>query len=463
MSETRQKLEEAGKKVLSASRTELYLSMRFLAVPLSSLDYVMDLSTTSVGTDASYIRFNPAYLLRLYIEDPARINRTYLHMLLHCLFRHMFDAESHEDNELWDLCCDLAVESVIDTMRYRILNRVISDFRTDLYERLEGEMGVLTAQKLYQYFLERKRDYYYESTLAQEFALDDHSFWQRMEDLPPDEDKKGAPPSDPENPDEDQGRETELEGRHLKKTRPPKDDEWKKNADRVRAELDVIGKEASQEMGSLERVLDFSARKRTAYTEFLRKFSVVREEAAVDIDSFDYGFYNYGMTVYGNMPLIEENEFRESRKVEDLVIAIDTSASCQSVLVQKFLSETASVLKSQESFFHKVNVHIIECDDQIQKDVVITDLEDMKKYTDGFVVSGGFGTDFRPVFDYVERLQNRGDLKHLRGLMYFTDGFGTYPTKPTPYDTAFVFWTEEEHSDKEVPDWCLKLYLKGDH
>ena len=190
---------------------------------------------------------------------------------------------------------------------------------------------------------------------------------------------------------------------------------------------------------------------------------MVREEAAIDIDSFDYGFYHYGMTVYGNMPLIEENEYRESRKVEDLVIAIDTSASCQSVLVQKFLNETASILQSQESFFHKVNVHIIECDDQVQKDVVITDLEDMKKYAGGFTVSGGFGTDFRPVFDYVERLQRGGELKHLRGLMYFTDGFGTYPTKPTPYDTAFVFQTEEEHSDKEVPDWCLKLYLQGDH
>ena len=192
MSETRKKLEETGKKILSASRTELYLSMRFLAVPLSSLDFCMDLSTVSVGTDASYIRFNPAYLLRLYIEDPARINRTYLHMLLHCLFRHMFDAESHKDSELWDLCCDLAVESVIDTMRLKILNRVISDFRTDLYERLEKEMGVLTAQKLYQYFLERKRDYYYESTLAQEFALDDHSFWKRMEDMPPEKDPAGA-------------------------------------------------------------------------------------------------------------------------------------------------------------------------------------------------------------------------------------------------------------------------------
>ena len=458
--QTRIRLEETGKKILSASRTELYLSMRFLAVPLSSLDYCMDLSTTSVGTDASYIRFNPAFLMQLYIEDPAKLNRTYLHMLLHCLFRHMFFAEEAEDAELWDLCCDIAVESVIDTMRYRILNRVISDFRTDLYERLEGEIGVLTAQKLYHYFQTRKRDYYNEAVLAREFHLDDHSFWRRMGDLADQPDQK-APPSGSPDADPEGTKESEEKGRHLKKTHP-RDEDWQKNADRVRAELDVIGKEASEEMGSLDRILRFTARRRTAYTEFLRKFAVVREEAVIDIDSFDYGFYNYGMSVYGNLPLIEENEYRESRKVEDLVIAIDTSASCQDALVQRFLNETASILLSQESFFHRINVHIIECDDQVQKDIVITDLEDMKKYAEGFTVSGGFGTDFRPVFAHVERLQRAGDLKHLKGLMYFTDGLGTYPTKPTPYDTAFVFWTEEEHDDRAVPDWCLKLYLQGD-
>jgi hypothetical protein len=168
--------------------------------------------------------------------------------------------------------------------------------------------------------------------------------------------------------------------------------------------------EASDEKDSLERILDFTAGSRTDYREFLQKFAIVREETAIDLDSFDYGFYNYGMEVYGNMPLIEENEYREARKVEDLVIAIDTSASCQEVLVQKFLRETATLLHSQENFFHKVNIHIIECDDQVQNDVLITGMDDMEKYTEGFSVKGGYGTDFRPVFRYVEQLQKSGEL-----------------------------------------------------
>ena len=33
----------------------------------------------------------------------------------------------------------------------------------------------------------------------------------------------------------------------------------------------------------------------------------------------------------------------------------------------------------------------------------------------------------------------RGDLVNLGGLIYFTDGQGTYPARKPDYDTAFVF------------------------
>ncbi len=456
--ETRVRLEETGRRILNASRAELYLSMRFMGQALGSLDYTMDLSTTTVGTDAVSIRYNPTYLLQLYLKEPRHLNRTYLHILLHCLFRHMFTSAQMKEKELWDLCCDIAVEALIDSMDYPAISRTLSDFRAGFYRQMEEEIGVLTAEKLYRYYLDRKRDYMREDVLQREFFMDDHSFWQRMEDEEnKDPDSPEAPPSrDSQDPE---GRQKEgAPQKHLKKVHPREED-WKKNADRVRAELDVIGKEASRESGELERILKLTARKRTSYKEFLRRFAVIREETSVDPDSFDYGFYNYGMEVYGNMPLIEENEYREARRIEDLVIAIDTSASCQETLVQRFLNETAGLLQSQETFFHRVNIHILECDERVHADVLIRDVKDMERYTDSFTVSGGFGTDFRPVFAYVERLQKAGQLKGLRGLMYFTDGFGTYPEKPTPYDTAFVFWDGEENGADQVPGWAMKLFL----
>ena len=459
MSQTREKLEQMGFRILDAVRTELLLSMRFMAPALNSLGFKMDLATSSAGTDAAYIRFNPGFLLQVYVERPRRMNRMYVHMLMHCLFRHMFSARDREDPELWDLCCDIAAESVVDSMTYDVIARTHSPFREEWYERLESEVKILTAEKIYAWFLDRERNYAVEEALRREFTVDDHSFWQRLEDeQEPQKNPPGTPPGAPNNEGDQGKQETEQSSRDLKPVNP-KEDEWKKNAEKIEADLDIMGKERSQEYGSLSRILRFESRKRTDYREFLQRFSVLREEAGIDPDSFDYGFYYYGMEMYGNMPLIEENEMREIRKVDSLVIAIDTSASCQKVLVQQFLNETADLLSGIGSFFKKTEIHLIECDDRVQNDRVITDLSQLHQYAQGFEVKGGFGTDFRPVFNYIEDLRAAGKLENLKGLMYFTDGFGEYPKKPTNYDTAFVFFRDEELDDTGVPDWAIKLFL----
>ena len=119
--EQRQKLEAVGRKILQETRTELLLSMHFLGPSLGSLQDLMDLSTTTVGTDAAYVRFNPSFLMQTFLEHPRRLNRTMVHMLLHCLFRHMFYERSFPDRELYHLCCDICVESVLDSMVSRRL------------------------------------------------------------------------------------------------------------------------------------------------------------------------------------------------------------------------------------------------------------------------------------------------------------------------------------------------------
>ena len=459
MSETREKLEQMGFRILDAVRTELLLSMRFMAPALGSLEFKMDLATASAGTDAAYIRFNPGFLLQVYVERPRRMNRMYVHMLMHCLFRHMFSARDREDPELWDLSCDIAAESVVDSMTYDVIARSHSPFREEWYEKLESEVKILTAEKIYAWFLERDRNYAVEEALRREFTVDDHSFWQRLEEEEePRKNPPGTPPGAPRDNSGEGQQETEQTSRDLKPV-TPKEDEWKKNAEKIEADLDIMGKEKSQEHGSLSRILRFESRKRTDYREFLQRFSILREEAGIDLDSFDYGFYYYGMEMYGNMPLIEENEFREIRKVDSLVIAIDTSASCQKVLVQQFINETADLLSGIGSFFKKTEIHLIECDDRVQNDRLITDLAQLQEYAREFEVKGGFGTDFRPVFNYIEDLRAAGELENLKGLMYFTDGFGEYPKKPTDYDTAFVFFRDEELDDTGVPDWAIKLFL----
>ena len=73
------------------------------------------------------------------------------------------------------------------------------------------------------------------------------------------------------------------------------------------------------------------------------------------------------------------------------------------------------------------------------------------------------GTDFRPVFAYVNGLVNRKEFDNLKGLIYFTDGYGDFPTKKPPYDTAFVFVEHENNTaanNYDIPSWAMKLVLR---
>ena len=159
------------------------------------------------------------------------------------------------------------------------------------------------------------------------------------------------------------------------------------------------------------------------------------------------------------MPLIEPQEWKEVQKVEEFAVVIDTSMSCSGELVRKFLEETYGVLSENDSFFRKVNIHIIQCDDKVQEDKEITCEEDLKSYMEDLTLKGEGGTDFRPAFAYVERLMKEHVFSNLRGLLYFTDGQGTYPAKMPAFETAFVF-LKEDYEDMEVPSWAVKLILE---
>ena len=124
---------------------------------------------------------------------------------------------------------------------------------------------------------------------------------------------------------------------------------------------------------------------------------------------------------------IEELEYREESRIKDFVIVIDTSGSCAFTLVQKFINETLGILTESDLFFEKIRLHIIQCDNQVQEDIVINDLKQAESFKDNFAVKGFGGTDFRPAFNYIEKLRQMGELKSLKGVLYFTDGYGIYP------------------------------------
>ncbi|MGN1014464.1 MAG: VWA-like domain-containing protein [Butyricicoccus sp.] len=434
-----QELIQLGNRILSLSRSELYLSMRFLDLALSSLSFDLNLQTKTVATDGVHLFYNPNYLARNYQDDPVWVNRAYLHLILHGIFRHITGC-GERDPEDWNLACDIAAESILDSMDYPCVHCLVSDERQQYYDQLN--VAVLNAEQIYSRL--RELPYVQKRGMMDEFLVDDHQFWDRQNEDDSEQQQQSSGGSDDTPPDRD-----EVEQK------------WKDISQKTQTSMETFHQELNLMAGDLLKQLHIEHRTRVDYRRFLQKFAVMREEVTIDPDSFDYGFYTYGLQLYGNVPLMEELEYREVKKIHDFVIAVDTSGSCSGELLQRFLEQTAAILLDTNSFFRTVNVHIIQCDAGIQSDIKITDLQQFRQMTQSFETKGNGDTDFRPVFDYVDQLIRQGELTHMQGLIFFTDGFGIFPKKRPPYHTAFIF-LDDNYAEHLVPPWAIRLVLGSD-
>lgn len=415
---------EIGHGILMNARNELYLNFRYLDVALSSFVFEADRKGNVLSTDGFVIYYQPDLLFSMYKSSRILVNRAYLHMLFHCLFNHL-NGKGNRDKILWDVACDIAIESILDSFYVKPVYRHQSPYRREIYGRIAARRKVFTAEGIYKDLTEMNLTQEELLRMAGEFYVDSHDRWDEEEDP---------------------------------RVRTERQNQWQEMREKMETEMESFGEENAQSGKDLLEQIKAENRERYDYKRFLKKFAVLREEAEVDPDSFDPIFYTYGMTLYENMPLIEPLETREVFKIEDFVIAIDTSMSVSGDLVKRFLEETYGMLSESESYFRKVNIHIIQCDEEIRSDVTITSREEMEDYMEHFTISGFGGTDFRPAFEYVNGLLNKGVFKKLRGLLYFTDGKGIYPVAMPPYDTAFVFM-EGQYEDISVPGWAMKVIL----
>lgn len=418
-----------GIRILNSCRNELYASYPYLGGAFAGLEYEASGETGGIGTDGSRIFFCPDFLLEKYIQNPAGVRRGYLHMLLHCLYLHPF-LEKKEDERLWNLACDMAAEQIIEREKVRCLETQNEENarRSELQREenikqiclaLLGKKG-LSAPEIYKRLKQEEFPYKTEE-MEQMFCFDDHTIWSVH--------------------GKDQG--------ELRK-------KWEQLLVYTARGKEEAKRRIGADKGNQSEEMDEISRSRYDYRKFLKQFSFPREEVELDTESFDYIFYTYGMEHYQNMPLIEPLEYKEVNRLEELVIAIDTSGSCSRETVQRFLEETYSILSARDNFFKKMKVYLIQCDCCIQNAVVIHSEEEWKDYSKRIRIEGRGGTDFRPVFEYIKCLQEKKELKNLKALIYFTDGDGIYPGEKPDYETAFVFLKKTQAMNL-VPVWARRL------
>ncbi len=445
--EKQKKTKKIAAEIIQMSKNKLLVNMRFMDMALNQfrMSPRPDLTPFSACDGDVYV-YDPVHILKAYMLDENLPIRNFLHSVLHCVFKHFY-VNTLVDQTMWDLACDIAVESAINDLELSFLNITKAKEQVQFFDLFKNKVKNVSAEKIYRYFLDEKLSDHLVEKLSLLFKGDDHVLWYLTET---------------------QKKKMNLYASHGEAVKPLSNmllllQGWADIALRMQTELEVFmlqGKGA----GLLTQNLREVNRERYDYSEFLKKFAVRAEMMKLNPDEFDYNFYTYGFALYENMPLIEPLEYREVKRIREFVIAIDTSGSTSGSLVQTFVQKTYNILKSTESFFSKINLHIIQCDAEIQEDVKITTQQEFDAYLKQMQLHGLGGTDFRPVFAYVNHLVDKREFDNLKGLIYFTDGYGSFPQKMPSYDTAFVFVEDEQNpstsNNYEVPSWAMKLVLR---
>ena len=413
---------ELAGKVMALARDSIVVRYRFFDKALAAIELTEDAGINAYVSDKGSLTYNPARLVRDYMDDENFPTRLLLHVIFHNIFMH-FSRKDIANEEYWDIACDIAVENAVLSM-------------DGSYERLTDTDVQITLGKLNKWVPRLSAEYLYREFMVGGISSDSAKDYARLFSL--DVHRHRAAGTDKD----------EI-------TISEKD--WERIARRVATELKSFSKDVKGKDTILLNLRE-ATRKTYDYDDIIRRFAVMTEEIKINPDEFDYIYYMYGLSEYKNMPLIEPLEYTDEKSIKEFVIAVDTSASVRGKMVEGFLARTYDILSRCVSFSQTMNVHIIQCDSDITSDTVITDRAQLSSVAQNLQVRGFGATDYRPVFEYVGDMIAKREFRNLKGLIYFTDGYGIYPDAPPQYDTMFVFDREDDYRPP-VPGWAIQVCL----
>jgi predicted metal-dependent peptidase len=130
---------------------------------------------------------------------------------------------------------------------------------------------------------------------------------------------------------------------------------------------------------------------------------------------------------------------------EHLVVAIDTSGSMSQDQISVILGEIFSLRNTAEC-----SITVVQCDDQVR---AVQTYEPWDMWDGQLTIFGRGGTDFTPIFEYLER--GVPDQPSPDALILLTDGFGHVHSAEPPYS---VLWVLTSAGQKPV-DWGESIKL----
>lgn len=135
--------------------------------------------------------------------------------------------------------------------------------------------------------------------------------------------------------------------------------------------------------------------------------------------------------------LVQESTLR-------IAIAMDTSGS----MSKEELRDSCNAILGICRLFPHFDFLVMQCDAAVHRRLRVDSSMSDEEIAEAIrLVQGGGGTDFRPVFEHIEKLRGEFDPA---ALIFFTDLWGTFPSKAPDYPTLWL-WTSTTSFCPSVP------------
>ena len=477
-------------RYIEEERRKIRLEYPGLAVICSYLKPVpvSDVLKNRLDTDGRHIFYNPKEQLSLLekgsdVANPKLYENMYrrslrdaiLHIIFHGLSGHFSDRVQKEDVKASWMAKDGKVLFLEQLCEVFSEDPLYSSAEDSFEKNVVFEEGFyISEEKLYQLVkYSRKVRYHMERLLKHFYIRDDHSTWALPEAPKPKKERQ----DDWDGPAGEEVDVSKAEQKVIaefwvsqmkalgismgdKNSSGEVPDKDEISALAIRLKVGGSDRNYGHRSGSGSMTVTADRNEPLDYKGIIEDLGRIAETPKEE-DSIDPALYSLGMEMYGDMPIVEPLEISEKKKLNTIVIAIDTSGSCEDE-APKFLGETIEILKEIERSADIESIVLLTCDAEIQSEQCGASIEELCLDTDTMDMSGFGGTSFVPVFERIAELEAKGTKTDA--LIYYSDGWGSFPEEEPGYPVYFVLpendWDDEEDDDDYMPDWVKVRRLK---
>lgn len=368
--------------LLTKAKSQLTSKHPYFGMLASRLKHEEDEEIKYYASNGKRFKYNPLFINNCSIEE-------LMFILTNCVMHHILSHQQRKLNRkgnLWQLATDFAINSMLKKNGMKIPKGA----------NFNNEFKNMYAEEIYKVLLEQNE---LEGTNA---------FDERVD-------------------------KTDKKDNSLVESQEQSKESIFANIDHVEENLDEKDEEQWEYAATLAKEV---AQKKSLMPLGFERFAKKMKAKNIDWRFELYNAINRHMrNNYAFMPPNKKHIYRGialpslSSDTLSLVVAIDTSGSIKDELLGAFIEEFKSIMQN----FPSIAIELILADAKVQGHYSFQGGDDLK-----FSLKGGGGTDYRPVFEYIE-----ANLPMSSMLLYFTDGEGIFPKIPPPYEVLWALSTNK--------------------